>query len=311
MAEIYDFASLRPTNPMRPPEWRWRRACALAPLKTPVRFEDNYIYEAIKFINAEKSGVSSARLSATFPVLYEVYRIYVNTDNVRHTIEALILSDTPQNEIMARFGWTEEAGQKIVEYYEALFFDVRARLAFDGFIRAYVLGGSLVSGSVTDDRILKGLGYLGYKRKLGSALVNCYLDLDLLDSESRKAIEGIIESQFTKKTLRAVMRGDPLKSPILLDAIRTHNENRRIALEQRIKGIESGTDGEKRQSELLEALQITAASISDVVQSAIEPQVNQKVDANVEKLLEHQINDEIKKATKAIPDTIDTSARPL
>lgn len=313
MAQIYDFSLLRPNNPMRPPDWRWRRALHLTPNHLPTRFEDKYIIEAIKFIRAERNGVSSAILSSHFPIIYEVSRIFMNGDHVRHIIEALILANTPPQEILRRFGWSDEDGQKIVETYEALFFDVRTRLSFDGFIRTYVLGGGALSCANSEDNILKSLGYMGFRKKVGHALVDCYLDLDVLSGDVRKWFESLIDSQFTKKTLRAVMKGDPLRSPLLMDAMRAHNENRRIALEQRIKGIEINSDGDKRQAELLEALQITAASITDVMHSSIEGQIARQLPELSEDKIANQIAETLKenRNSKTQPVTIDTSATPL
>jgi len=288
-----DLVNLKGTNADRPADWRWQRAVLLEHRGLFGHLEEPSIQQARSFIQAG-NRVSVEQLANKYPLLYEVHRIHSNASHTRWMLEALIMADVPAVDIAGRFGWTER-GEELVGLYEQLKFDVRSRLKFDTYIQSEVLG---VSGNVyapSEDKILKIFGYVGNKRGLGTKLLDCYVSLDDMTGDVKNWFEGFVSQQFTKKTVRALLRGDPSSSELLLDTIRVFHDSQKLEMDKKTRGMQtSGSDVEKAMERMTDSLKMTVVSISQTQNRAIEPRSNEIIDESIVKLLDEQVASSLK-----------------
>lgn len=150
------LVSFSSSNPWRRPDWRWQRALSFldegAP--RPSRRKDgpssfNWIWKAIRFLRRYRSiqtDLEELQLADEYPDLYWSYYVYRNTHNPqKHAIEAHVLARDSDFDIAQSCGMAT----KIIEAYESLFFDVRARLHHRQYILHCVIGPEL-QRSLTD-----------------------------------------------------------------------------------------------------------------------------------------------------------------
>lgn len=120
----------------KPIDWRWQRAVQLqSARKYESRLEDLMINRAVKYVTKKKQGEKSENLAYEFPDIYEADQMHSMAANERYMVEALIVAG--------------ESAEGICEYlhmpgamlntYESLFFDVRYRRHYKGFIQSKVI----------------------------------------------------------------------------------------------------------------------------------------------------------------------------
>jgi hypothetical protein len=150
----------RPTNPTRPPDWRWQLAgaCLEAGVSPRGRAYDAQSRLAHRYRAAvAEAGPDEAALWAVyrrFPAAFEAHRIYANLDAhgqaggsagqqgrgpenfLKAELEARLLTYQPYPAVGARLGLHAET----VAAYEALFFAVRDRLEQAGYVTHQVIG---------------------------------------------------------------------------------------------------------------------------------------------------------------------------
>lgn len=151
---IADFH--RKHNPFRPPIWRYMRVLARQRdgKRVPdARSADQYIRAGLRFLKAweaitdatDNASLADRRLHLFphYPGMYCAYEIFQHPDErVRHGIEARILARQTDDEIAHEACVLPEA----VEWYEAMFFNVRDRLDNRDYISRQVLGGTAAAG---------------------------------------------------------------------------------------------------------------------------------------------------------------------
>ncbi len=270
----HDLTSYRELNPDRPPDWRWQRCILLETKNVKTKeFDDKITLQVRKYLKAKKQGITSEQLCNKFPVLYEVDRIYTASSTVRWTLEALIMANLKPSEIAERFGWGKQ-GKKIIEMYERVRFDVRPRLKFDSFILSSVLG-QVLSGNIvpSDEKIWKMLAWVGGRREMGSALLDGYLNIEHMTSEVKRWYDSFIDNQFTRKTIRALFKFDPVNTPQIMEIMKMYNDNRRIDIERTVNNLNKGEDdtGNEYAQLVKKTLSITVANVNKVADSSIEP----------------------------------------
>jgi hypothetical protein len=153
---------LRANSPRRPVDWRWQAACRFATNGFSLRFRDWHLYWAVRFRWAllqwddELFGhTSRANAAATLNAAYEFY--HAGSGPTRWELEARILANEPIASIGQRFDLSPEA----VQWYEALFFNVRDCLRASGYVTHQVIRlHEPWHGLPTDlERLWKLIGY--------------------------------------------------------------------------------------------------------------------------------------------------------
>jgi hypothetical protein len=131
---------LRANSPRRPVDWRWQMACRLAIKGLSLRFQDWHLYWAVRFRwallqwNDELFGHNSrAKAAAALDAAYDFY--HAGSNFARWELEARLLANEPPESIAQRFDLSPEA----VQWYEALFFNVRECLRATGYITHEVI----------------------------------------------------------------------------------------------------------------------------------------------------------------------------
>lgn len=162
-------------NPFRTPEWRADRAMALsgsAPRLRPARSDDIYVREYAKFLNRYMHAGESLtpaqqqELYARNASLYYAQMMHFHNDfEWRAMLQARLLTRESYKEIAKRFGTVPEA----IEWYAAIFFDVKDRLDCHDWIVKSVMGTAMDraanrEGTMTDHQrnlTYKLFGYYG------------------------------------------------------------------------------------------------------------------------------------------------------
>lgn len=289
-----ELIQLRSTNASRQPDWRWRRAVLLESKSVKSRsFNDKWISRTRQFIRMQRSKKSEEDIFIADPVLYEVHNIYNETGPTRWTLEALIMADTDPKEICDRFGYDKKTGKAIIEAYEATKFDVRSRLKHIDFVRTKVIG-STTDGDIppTEESILKVLGWLSGRKGAGTLLLDGYLHLDELNDRAKRWYYDFINNHLTRKTVRSILKYNPVHSPEMLEVIRTLNETRKV--EQELKLQQGDIDRQQlgsSQTHLLQAIQFTLADFNRLPASSVETQVLDDTDPL---LLEAEVSEVVK-----------------
>lgn len=154
------------TNPFRSPDWRWQRATEIVSgaSTSPSRSEDSpagyaWITQAVRFQRAlvdAMEDIQLVRLAKKFPDLYWAYWLHkYGAAHQRDSIEALILSRCTDFEIGFRHG----TAPKVVEAYEAVFYNVRDRLQHPAYILHHAMARELYHGQATWGTLVKLYGY--------------------------------------------------------------------------------------------------------------------------------------------------------
>lgn len=137
----------RPTNPMRPPDWRWQLAVHAVENDAVVRTRGDAARTAArKFRSAwavECGGDedrAAEQLPDKFPDMYEAWNLYRQDGGsaslLKFEIEARVLAGQPDDEIAQVAGLPDET----IATYCDVFFDVRPRLKSSAYICHQVLG---------------------------------------------------------------------------------------------------------------------------------------------------------------------------
>lgn len=156
-------------NPYRPPAWRWNRAkeiIAGGGLPTTVRRDGEagfrIIRRLVRFLRDFAAGTGSPgardRLSREHPLIYWAHNVHVNDPLGRARIEAFLLAGENDTDVARETACPIE----VVAAYEQIFFDVREKLAYDGYVLGAVLPEEYHKGFSTSDYALlwKVVGWL-------------------------------------------------------------------------------------------------------------------------------------------------------
>jgi hypothetical protein len=120
---------------VRPPHWRWLRAADLAanPARRPARANDRPTRRSAAFIRARTTGGSPGPADAP---LAAAVGLYEENGPTRWRLEATVLTGMPTAAVARKLG----LGLPVVRAYEAMFFDVRARLSAAGWVADHTFG---------------------------------------------------------------------------------------------------------------------------------------------------------------------------
>lgn len=150
--------------PLRPPDWRDRRASELFLSQRPASRtrDDSRTRELLAFFrgrSAPRGGGSFTRVQWQFSAVAEAVALHENPQGICRLVQAHLLARMPCPQIAARLGLAEPT----ISAYHDCFFDVRDRLAWPDFIiRAVVLAsrpGSAASDSA--ETAINLIAYLG------------------------------------------------------------------------------------------------------------------------------------------------------
>lgn len=154
-----------PTNPFRPPDWRWQRAAAIAEgtgapttkrRDTPAGYD--WIRKATRFRRAwndDIDGSNRTEIAEQNYAIFWAHWLYMGQQpQQRASVEARILAREDDFEIGYRAGLPPA----VVQAYEALFYDVREKLPHTGYMLHVVFGPS-VMGSNQVEHLWRLYGY--------------------------------------------------------------------------------------------------------------------------------------------------------
>ena len=125
-------------NPFRPPDWRWQRASwrIATGSRRGERLDDESTRRAILCLRSFRREAQGRRPYRPDPELQQVWLLSRRHDWERAELEARIIANQPVEEISSAMG--VPAG--VISAFEAMFFDVRPRLAMGGWIALDVIG---------------------------------------------------------------------------------------------------------------------------------------------------------------------------
>jgi len=134
------------------PDWRWQRVQEIAVAGvSPSRSRDDCWVQRARKYQQRKATLqvrTEARLEAAYPNIHLAWQIWDNlVTNFKWIIEAGVLTGITREELAAYLALTPE----VIETYEKLFFDVRGKLAAEGFILGAVIGPLLARGITSSD----------------------------------------------------------------------------------------------------------------------------------------------------------------
>ena len=183
----YELLDLRANSPSRPVDWRWQAACRFAMKGFSLRFRDWHLFWVVRFRWAllewgEELFGRNCRDNAA-GALNMAYSFYhAGSGPTRWELEARILANEPSESIGQRFDLSPEA----VDWYEAVFFNVRDRLRATGYITHQVIRLHDPWKGLPNDleRFWKFFGYWGGPRaidELASGLAAPFPTADKVD----------------------------------------------------------------------------------------------------------------------------------
>ena len=125
-------------NPHRPPDWRWQRASwrIATGSRRGERHDDEWTRRAVRCQKGHRRVACGRRPYRAQPDLEHAFNISRKPDWLRAELEARILADQPVGEISSAIGLPD----KVISAFEAMFFDVRPRLAMGAWIALNVIG---------------------------------------------------------------------------------------------------------------------------------------------------------------------------
>jgi len=286
----YDLFELRATNPERPPNWRWQRASIIFTSKAQGGFlgEEQLVCDTIEFFRYRKRSASYDNMCANYPVIFEVNRLVSGISPSRWLIEALILGDATPEVIADKIGWgTDQFWIDVIKAYESLCFDVRSRIKSDLYVLTNIVG--MPDGTIgsSEERVWKALSWIGMRRKVGTALLEAYINIDSMPDATRKWFEKFVDNQITRKAARSLLRFDPLGNKNMIEFLRNYSDMRKLDLQQEAAGRENTlSDTNQQQKRLLDGLTLSTAKITQVANSHIEPRahaiINQEIESNIQ-----------------------------
>lgn len=155
---------LQQHSPLRPLEWRWRRATYLATLGRRLSRgdDDAPTISAARFLAALGNGREQAELERIWPGMQQAETLAnqcVPDPRQRWEVEARLLAGEDDASIAARCTLTPAS----VGWFEALYFNVRDRLAARDWIAIRAIGRGLWDGFTLSDLggVWRALGYYG------------------------------------------------------------------------------------------------------------------------------------------------------
>jgi hypothetical protein len=228
-ASISEYVNLRKTSPVRPVDWRWRRANALFDnKKQPDRFnDDKFVQAAWKFarlLNKVENSWEYCIKCLPNEALADAYELYTQPEAkiMRWELEARILARTDIVTI------TEISGlsAKCIKWYESLFFNVSDRLDNSSWIMNFAIGkGAFFGASERDlDVLWKVYAYLYGPSKL-EWLINNRADAEINIWASEE-----ISSNLLRKNLHSSKIVAP-NSWNQLQLLQLHQKEQEIASE--------------------------------------------------------------------------------
>jgi hypothetical protein len=185
----------------RPPAWRWLLATWTVEHGKPPWYPDadRWLRQAVRFQRALRRGRAATRHHRRArrrpAALRQAWQLHTAPPAfARWELEARLLTDEPYEQIGAKCG----LAARVVEYYHAIFFHVRDRLTFRGYIQSHVIGVKQYQGLTADDVdvLLKLFAYSGGPLML-DRVVRYFRappqvpeDLDTLDLAALRALQG-------------------------------------------------------------------------------------------------------------------------
>lgn len=166
-------------DPYRKPQWRYDRIQSLLTQGSKIRpregFDDKYVHTGWRFLkrwvaigesNSDTYRVDSLRqqLFYDFPGPYLAYQVFLHSadaddgeDLTRVSLEAMVLNNQTHEQIGEKLHMLDEG----VEWFEALFFDVRDRLQNRYYISSQIIGPIIGVGlwEMTRTRVARFFGY--------------------------------------------------------------------------------------------------------------------------------------------------------
>lgn len=156
----------RRSNPRRPVDWRWQRACHLLESGGSLvkHRDDSEIKLAKEFRSAIQSATTENQHLAImdkWPALYEAWNLYQSEEDheTRYELEARLLARQTGEEISLKLAVTPET----TALYESVFFHVTDRLNVPGYVTHTVMGNAIQRGLAQRhyDLLWKMFGYWG------------------------------------------------------------------------------------------------------------------------------------------------------
>jgi len=138
MCARFDYIS--PQSPLRPPGWRWLRACQVVENRLRVRVrDDDRVRDAVAFYRALQRCQNErgrARLARKIPAFFEAWLVYQQSSLKRWELEARLLANEETDAIVRKCGLSANA----VEVFHDTFFTVRPHLRARDWIMNCVMG---------------------------------------------------------------------------------------------------------------------------------------------------------------------------
>lgn len=153
-------------SPTRRPSWRLARVIYLLSQRMrPTRADCHYVRAyrrlLLEWEKYRHHEMRRGEVFEEFPDVYQAHQLHYSSDvETRQILEACLLTPESFAAIGKRFGVTPKA----IEYYEAIFFNVRDRLSNRNWIRMVIRGNCRRIGAGADDRL--SLDQRGYVLRL-------------------------------------------------------------------------------------------------------------------------------------------------
>jgi hypothetical protein len=264
---VAELANYRKSSPLRPADWRWRRALAMVEAKrTPDRFsEDKIVMAAWKFIsiidNVENPWEYVSKCIDN-PDLSDAYSIYSQPEGrlTKWELEARILAKETVKIIADHMSLSP----KVIKWYESLFFNVLDRIDNPSWIVHHAVGKGAFLGSTERDLdiIWKLCGYFHGSEKL---------DWLLHSKDSQEAIEWA-EREIDVNMLRKALHSSKIVSANSwnqMQILQLHQKNKEIMLSAPNSGV--STSNNNILGSFMEAISSVVSTGSQVKEnSAIE-----------------------------------------
>ncbi len=189
----------RPDLILQSPKWRWERVKFLCDRnKKPTKYDDKYINDGYKYLRRYLHGSAGHyRLQREYPALWAAHQLHEESTGPRWLIEAGVVADKSPTELSLFLGCSD----RIIDIYEAYFFDIRNALVYEGYMRSRVLlpieqGKELDLGDY--DLTWKTIAYFG-----GWDLLTEITSMRSWSQETEEKVFDMIKSGVSRKALLA------------------------------------------------------------------------------------------------------------
>lgn len=145
------FTQIELHNPLRRPDWRFRRALFLHRHSRPCSSEDNGVQRAVEFLEATRRSSTNASLD-----ILAALQLRNSSGPLRWQLESRLLAGQHSHAAAKEMGLSED----VIETYEKLFYNVLDRLSIRQYITRQVIR---IQDVAVDDvaRIWNHLAYHG------------------------------------------------------------------------------------------------------------------------------------------------------